>query len=134
MEQILCLLASLGIIYLSPRLQGSLKIPTGKILESNPTKVDSEPPYGSNTDITNLQECIKTLDSSAGISINVQKEQNLDLSAGTPFNLKKRKKSRPCINRHVISERPRDYMDRLRYKRDTLLYHHPMDIEVYLLS
>ncbi|GJX68312.1 hypothetical protein Tco_0304039 [Tanacetum coccineum] len=49
-------------------------IPTGKIFESSTTKVDSEPPYGSNTDITNLQECIQTLDSSAGTSINVQEE------------------------------------------------------------
>ncbi|GJX46529.1 hypothetical protein Tco_0271719 [Tanacetum coccineum] len=51
--------------------------------------VDSKPPHGSNTDITNLHECIQTLDSSAGTSINVQEEQNLDLSASTPFNLKK---------------------------------------------
>ncbi|GJT18782.1 hypothetical protein Tco_0877488 [Tanacetum coccineum] len=84
----------------------SRNIPTGKILESNPTKVDSEPPYGSNTDITNLQECIKTLDSSAGISINVQKEQNLDLSAGTPFNLKK-ERIKTWTKDSVISGRPR---------------------------
>ncbi|GJW86533.1 hypothetical protein Tco_0161873, partial [Tanacetum coccineum] len=32
---------------------------------SNTTIVDSEPPHGSNTDITNLHECIQTLDSSA---------------------------------------------------------------------
>ncbi|GKA30905.1 hypothetical protein Tco_0717210 [Tanacetum coccineum] len=37
----------------------------GKIFESSTTKVDSEPLHGSNTDITNLQECIQTLDSSA---------------------------------------------------------------------
>ncbi|GJW67972.1 hypothetical protein Tco_0122396 [Tanacetum coccineum] len=64
-------------------------VPTGKIFTSSTTKVDSEPPHGSNTDITNLQECIQTLDSSAGTSINVQEEQNLNLSAGTPINLKK---------------------------------------------
>ncbi|GJU85797.1 hypothetical protein Tco_1293343 [Tanacetum coccineum] len=62
---------------------------TGNIFTSSTTKVDSEPPHGFNTDITNLQECIQTLDSSAGTSINVQEEQNLDLSACTPFNLKK---------------------------------------------
>nr|GEX66532.1 hypothetical protein [Tanacetum cinerariifolium] len=76
-----------------------------KIFESSTTKVDSEPLHGSNTDITNLLECIQTLDSSAGTSINVQEEQNLDLSAGTPFNLKKEIiKTRTTDN--VIYERP----------------------------
>ncbi|GJR13159.1 hypothetical protein Tco_0795811 [Tanacetum coccineum] len=46
-------------------------VPTEKIFTSSTTKVDSEPPHGSNIDITNLQECIQTLDSSAGTSINV---------------------------------------------------------------
>ncbi|GKD28897.1 hypothetical protein Tco_1239675 [Tanacetum coccineum] len=64
-------------------------VPTGKIFESSTTKVNSEPPHSSNTYITNLQECIQTLDSSAGTSINVQEEQTLDLNAGIPFNLKK---------------------------------------------
>nr|GEY77336.1 hypothetical protein [Tanacetum cinerariifolium] len=64
-------------------------ISTRKIFESSTTKVDSEPPHGSNIYFTNLYECIQTLDSSAGTSINVQEEQNLDLNAGTPFNLKK---------------------------------------------
>ncbi|GKA32542.1 hypothetical protein Tco_0718909 [Tanacetum coccineum] len=43
--------------------------------------VDSEPPHGSNVDIPNIHECKQTLDVSAGTSINVQKEQSLDLSA-----------------------------------------------------
>ncbi|GJT92586.1 hypothetical protein Tco_1081431 [Tanacetum coccineum] len=46
-------------------------VPTGKIFTSSTTKVDSEPPHGSSTDITNLHECIQKLDSSAGTSINV---------------------------------------------------------------
>ncbi|GJZ57823.1 hypothetical protein Tco_0613317 [Tanacetum coccineum] len=37
-------------------------VPTGMIFTSSTTMVDSEPPHGSNTDITNLQECIQTLD------------------------------------------------------------------------
>ncbi|GJY77696.1 hypothetical protein Tco_0483497 [Tanacetum coccineum] len=64
-------------------------VPTGKIFTSSTTTVDSEPPHGSNTDITNLLECIQTLDSNAGTSINVQEEQTLDLNASTLFNLKK---------------------------------------------
>ncbi|GJS68567.1 hypothetical protein Tco_0683132 [Tanacetum coccineum] len=81
-------------------------IPTGKIFESKTTKVDSEPPHGSNTDITNLQECIQTLNSSAGTSINIQEEHNLDLSAGTPFNLKK-ERIKTWTKDNVISGRPR---------------------------
>ncbi|GJS64025.1 hypothetical protein Tco_0678589 [Tanacetum coccineum] len=66
-------------------------VPTRKIFTSSTTKVDSESPHGFNTYITNLHECIQTLDSSIGTSINVQVEQTLDLSAVTPFNLKKEK-------------------------------------------
>ncbi|GJZ94653.1 hypothetical protein Tco_0666856 [Tanacetum coccineum] len=81
-------------------------IPTGNIFESRTTKVDSEPPHGSNIDITNLQECIQTLNSSAGTSINVQEEHNLDLSAGSPFNLKK-ERIKMGTKDNVISGRPR---------------------------
>ncbi|GJX48106.1 hypothetical protein Tco_0273296 [Tanacetum coccineum] len=83
-------------------------IPTGKIFESSTTKVDSEPLHGFYTDITNLHECIQTLDSSAGTSINVQEEQTLDLNASTPFNLKK-ERIKACIKENVISRRPRLY-------------------------
>nr|GEX92443.1 hypothetical protein [Tanacetum cinerariifolium] len=54
-------------------------VPTGRILTSNTTKVDNEPPNGSNEDITNQYECAQTLVVSAG---------TLNLSAGTSFNLK----------------------------------------------
>ncbi|GKB20128.1 hypothetical protein Tco_0854051 [Tanacetum coccineum] len=40
-------------------------VPTGKIFTSSTTKVDSEPPNGSNEDITNQYECEQTLDVSA---------------------------------------------------------------------
>ncbi|GJV16269.1 hypothetical protein Tco_1361592 [Tanacetum coccineum] len=56
-------------------------IPTGKLFDSCTSKVDSEPPHGSNVDIPNIHACKQTLDVSAGTSINVQKEQSLDLSA-----------------------------------------------------
>ncbi|GKC26912.1 hypothetical protein Tco_1034206, partial [Tanacetum coccineum] len=74
-------------------------VPTGKIFASSTTTVDNEPPYGSNTDITNLHDCIHTLDSSAGTSINVQEEQNLDLSAGVRFGFN------PMINQNGGSTR-----------------------------
>ncbi|GKB85764.1 retrovirus-related pol polyprotein from transposon TNT 1-94 [Tanacetum coccineum] len=57
-------------------------IPTGKLFDSCTSKVDSEPPHGSNIDIPNIHECKQTLDVSACTSIKVQKEQSLDLSAG----------------------------------------------------
>ncbi|GJS37670.1 hypothetical protein Tco_0536052 [Tanacetum coccineum] len=56
-------------------------IPTGKLFDSCTSKVDSEPPHGSNVDISNIHACKQTLDVSAGTLINVQKEQSLDLSA-----------------------------------------------------
>ncbi|GKA71107.1 hypothetical protein Tco_0777246 [Tanacetum coccineum] len=81
-------------------------VPTRKIFTTSTTTFDSETLHGSNTDIINLHECIQTLDSSAGTSINVQEEHNLDLSAGTPSNLKK-ERIKACIKANVISGRPR---------------------------
>ncbi|GJU14522.1 hypothetical protein Tco_1142488 [Tanacetum coccineum] len=64
-------------------------IPTGKLFDSCTSKVDSEPPHGSNVDIPNIHESKQTLDLSAGTSIIVQKEQNLNLSADTLCNVNK---------------------------------------------
>ncbi|GKE37014.1 hypothetical protein Tco_1460419 [Tanacetum coccineum] len=49
-------------------------VPTGKILASCTSKVDSEPPHGSNVDISKIHECKQTLDLSAGTSYNVKHE------------------------------------------------------------
>ncbi|GJV23319.1 hypothetical protein Tco_1376014 [Tanacetum coccineum] len=62
------------------RTVGLRWVPTGKIFTPSTTKVDSEPPNGSNADITNQYESAQTLDVSAGTS---------NLSAGTSFNPKK---------------------------------------------
>ncbi|GKA37919.1 hypothetical protein Tco_0724484 [Tanacetum coccineum] len=71
-------------------------VPTGKIFTSSTTKVDSEPPNGSNEDITNPYECEKTLDVSAG---------TLNLSAGTSFNPKK-EGLRVWLLKRLISHKP----------------------------
>ncbi|GJV52255.1 hypothetical protein Tco_1447996 [Tanacetum coccineum] len=55
-------------------------IPTGKMFTDSTTKVDSEPPNGSNDDITNPCECDQTLNVSAC---------TLNLSASTSINPKK---------------------------------------------
>ncbi|GJX31139.1 hypothetical protein Tco_0240994 [Tanacetum coccineum] len=60
-------------------------IPTGKLFDYCTSKDDSEPTLGSNVDIPNIHESKQTLDLSAGTSINVQKEQSLDLSAENWF-------------------------------------------------
>ncbi|GJY06124.1 retrovirus-related pol polyprotein from transposon TNT 1-94 [Tanacetum coccineum] len=48
-------------------------IPTGKMFTDSTTKVDSEPPNGSNDDITNPYECDQTLNVSAG-TLNLSAE------------------------------------------------------------
>ncbi|GKF29260.1 hypothetical protein Tco_0095602, partial [Tanacetum coccineum] len=69
-----------------PRVESSsLLVLDGFLQESYSTlaraKVDSELPHGSNKDTPNIHKCKQTLDVSAGTSVNVQKEQSLDLSA-----------------------------------------------------
>ncbi|GKG03912.1 hypothetical protein Tco_0314299, partial [Tanacetum coccineum] len=44
-----------------------------KILRSLPGKVESEPPHGSNVDISKIHECKQTLDLSAGDSQLIKK-------------------------------------------------------------
>ncbi|GJQ91510.1 hypothetical protein Tco_0002649 [Tanacetum coccineum] len=59
------------------KLAGLRWIPTRKLFDSCTSKVDSEPPNGSNDDITNPYECNQTLNVSAC---------TLNLSASTSFN------------------------------------------------
>ncbi|GKE62402.1 hypothetical protein Tco_1512769 [Tanacetum coccineum] len=80
-------------------------IPTGKLFASYTSKVDSEPPHGSNVDIPNIHECKQTLDVSTDTSINVQKEQSLDLSAGTLCNVNK-ENLRVWLLKKLISQKP----------------------------
>ncbi|GJW35180.1 hypothetical protein Tco_0058100 [Tanacetum coccineum] len=47
-------------------------IPTGMLFDSCTSKVDSEPPNGSNDDITNPYECNQTLNVSAGLALQRQ--------------------------------------------------------------
>ncbi|GJS22802.1 hypothetical protein Tco_0451434 [Tanacetum coccineum] len=81
-------------------------VPTGKIFTFSTTKVDSESPHGSNTYITDSHACKQTLDLSTGTSINVQKEQTLNLSACIPIN---RDKIKALIIEIVIAGRPSSY-------------------------
>nr|GEY34136.1 hypothetical protein [Tanacetum cinerariifolium] len=71
-------------------------VPTGRILISSTTKVDSEPLNGSNADITNQYECEQTLDVSAGTSY---------LSTGTSFNTKE-EGLRVWLLKRQISHKP----------------------------
>ncbi|GKF09810.1 hypothetical protein Tco_0044034 [Tanacetum coccineum] len=48
-------------------------IPTGKLFDSCTSKVDSEPPHGSNVDIPNIHECKQTLDSMAAEKADISK-------------------------------------------------------------
>ncbi|GKF85110.1 hypothetical protein Tco_0250008, partial [Tanacetum coccineum] len=80
-------------------------IPTGKLFNSCTTKVDSEPPHGSNVDIPNICVCKQTLDLSAGTSLNGQKQQRIDLSAGALYNVKQ-ENLRVWLLEKMISQKP----------------------------
>ncbi|GJU08873.1 reverse transcriptase domain-containing protein [Tanacetum coccineum] len=69
-------------------------IPTRKTFDSCTGKVDSELTHGSNVDIPNIHVCKQTLDLSAGTSLNGQKQQRIDLSAGNGYSLKDKNKGK----------------------------------------
>ncbi|GJZ58339.1 hypothetical protein Tco_0613833 [Tanacetum coccineum] len=78
------------------KIAGLRWIPTGKMFTDCITKVDNEPPNGSNEDITNPYECDQTLNVSAC---------TLNLSAGTSFNPEK-KRLRVWLLKGLISQKP----------------------------
>ncbi|GKE65762.1 hypothetical protein Tco_1519923 [Tanacetum coccineum] len=78
------------------KLAGLRWIPTGKMFIDSTTKVDSEPPNGSNEDITNPYKCDQTLNVSAG---------TLNLSASTSFNPNK-ERLRVWLPKRLISHKP----------------------------
>ncbi|GKB20416.1 hypothetical protein Tco_0854339 [Tanacetum coccineum] len=60
-------------------------IPTEKLFDSCTSKVDSEPPHGSNVDIPNIHECKQTLDSSAVTTTDAsnKRQQQPDSTSST---------------------------------------------------
>ncbi|GJR66843.1 hypothetical protein Tco_0012908 [Tanacetum coccineum] len=87
------------------KIVGLRWIPTGKLFDSCTGKVDSEPPHGSNVDISKIHECKQTLDLSAGTSINVQQKQRIDFSARTSYNVKKENlRVCPLFNEYFYGE------------------------------
>ncbi|GKF50058.1 hypothetical protein Tco_0143309 [Tanacetum coccineum] len=63
-------------------------VPTGKLFNFCPSKVESEPTHGSNVDIHHIHACKQTLSLSACTSFNGQKQQRIDLNADALYNAK----------------------------------------------
>ncbi|GKA30647.1 putative ribonuclease H-like domain-containing protein [Tanacetum coccineum] len=61
-------------------------VPTGKLLNSCTGKVENKPTHGSNVDIPHILACKQTLNLSAVISFNGQKQQRIDLNADALYN------------------------------------------------
>nr|GFC54391.1 hypothetical protein [Tanacetum cinerariifolium] len=78
-------------------------LPTGKLFNSCTNKVESEPPHGSNVDISKIHVYKQTLDLSAATSINVPKEQNLYASAGILWNVNKENLRTMALNHDSLS-------------------------------
>ncbi|GJR50900.1 hypothetical protein Tco_1401421 [Tanacetum coccineum] len=87
-------------------------IPTGKLFDSCTSKVDSEPPNGSNDDITNPYECDQTLNVSAGI---------LNLSADNTSGLAPQRKEKCTIQCALSSKEEKSSWGRSRCIPDSVL-------------
>ncbi|GJV92912.1 hypothetical protein Tco_1540725 [Tanacetum coccineum] len=88
-------------------------IPTGKMFTDSTTKVDSEPPNGSNEDITNLYECKQSLDVSActlnlsavqASILNVNKMTSVHISPGLALMVSADNTSGPFGNIIILKE------------------------------
>ncbi|GJW47624.1 hypothetical protein Tco_0079270 [Tanacetum coccineum] len=66
------------------KLVGLRWIPTGKMFIDSTTKVDSEPPNGSNEDITNPYECDQTLNVSAEPVVSTGTPSSTRIDQDTP--------------------------------------------------
>ncbi|GJS77291.1 hypothetical protein Tco_0727172 [Tanacetum coccineum] len=80
-------------------------VPTGKLFNSCTSKVESEPTHGSNVDIHHIHACKQTLNLSAGISFNGQKQQRIDLNEDALYN-EKQENLRVWLLKLLISKKP----------------------------
>nr|GEX55548.1 integrase, catalytic region, zinc finger, CCHC-type, peptidase aspartic, catalytic [Tanacetum cinerariifolium] len=84
-------------------------VPTGKTFISSITKVECEPPNGSNEDITNPYECDQTLNVSAG-TLNLTAGTSFDLKNQVPQGIHKQKQS-PNSSQGVKEQQKRTHSD-----------------------
>nr|GFB62751.1 retrovirus-related Pol polyprotein from transposon TNT 1-94 [Tanacetum cinerariifolium] len=88
------------------KIVGLRWVPTGRILTSSTTKVDSEPLNGSNAYITNQYECEQTLDVSTGLVPQRQKASDYD----NPDPVPQRQDVSSSANEHVLSQQEFDIL------------------------
>nr|GEZ86467.1 xylulose kinase-1 [Tanacetum cinerariifolium] len=96
------------------KIVGLRWVPTEKIFTSSTTTVDNKALHGSNTYITDIHECIHNLDSSAGMYINVQEEQTLNLNADEHIAVQRESKARTTLLQSI----PDDHVDDFHYMDD----------------
>ncbi|GJV70296.1 hypothetical protein Tco_1485805 [Tanacetum coccineum] len=84
------------------KIAGLRWIPTGKMFTDNTTKVDSEPPNGSNDDITNPYECDQTLNVSAVQALLFNNRWRLLTTLQAPF-LKRKERT---ISSRLVPQSP----------------------------
>ncbi|GJR06651.1 hypothetical protein Tco_0529635 [Tanacetum coccineum] len=102
-------------------------VPTGKIFTSSTTKVDSEPPNGSNEDITNPYECEQTLNVSAG-TLNLSAVQNSEFRIHDHNNEPSSSKLVPKV------VPPADKTSTSRQELELLIHHHITMLREVLLN
>ncbi|GJZ82698.1 hypothetical protein Tco_0647871 [Tanacetum coccineum] len=100
------------------------KIPTGKMFTDNITKVDSEPPNGSNDDITNPYECDQTLNVSVGHA--PQRKERFTLQCALSLKDEKSSYLRAVLSTTSISSHARSVNKWINYFKPPPNVDHPV--------
>ncbi|GKA17643.1 hypothetical protein Tco_0697480 [Tanacetum coccineum] len=99
-------------------------IPVGKMFTDSTTKVDSEPPNGSNDDITNLYECDQTLNVSADLA--PQRKERCTLQCTLFLKEEKSSYSRAVLSTTSISSHARSVNKWINYFKPPPNVDHPV--------
>ncbi|GKB08382.1 hypothetical protein Tco_0836666 [Tanacetum coccineum] len=106
------------------KITGLRWIPTGKMFTDSTTKVDSEPPNGSNDDITNPLECDQTLNVNVGLA--PQRKERCTFQCALSLKEEKSSYLRAVLSTTSISSHARSVNKWINYFKPSPNVDHPV--------